>query len=173
MRLFACGLILVASLLGFALAPGGGIGGPSQKNTASPITRSDTGLVPTHQNANASEESKVVFHSDTVLVQVPVVVVDKQGNHVPGLTKEDFDVLENDKAQKIATFEEFATPNQRLAPETTAPNTFSNSIETQAGASLRLRSTAKPSRSARATDSSSPTQLSTPLSPTNSISTLP
>jgi VWFA-related protein len=74
------------------------------------------------------QEPKVEFHSETVLVQVPVVVIDKQGNHVPGLTRQDFEVLENGKAQKIATFEEFTTAKQALAPESGSSNTFSNSL---------------------------------------------
>jgi VWFA-related protein len=113
------------SLFAFALPPIGGV-----SNTKAPPPRPpgnmNTGVTSDHPNAN--QESKVEFRSDTVLVQVPVVVVDKQGNHVSGLTKEDVEVLENGKAQKIATFEEFNTPNQLLTPNSAVPNTFSNSL---------------------------------------------
>jgi VWFA-related protein len=65
-----------------------------------------------------------------VLVQVPVVVVDTQGNHVRGLSKDDFEVLENNKPQKIAVFKEFTSVNQRLLPEIGVPNTFTNGLGT-------------------------------------------
>lgn len=62
----------------------------------------DTGSVSSH----AGEGKPLQFKSQTTVVQVPVVVTDKAGNHLHGLTKDDFKVLENGKAQKIASFEE-------------------------------------------------------------------
>src|SRR5690349_23519510 len=47
-----------------------------------------------------------VFRSTVDLVQVDVVVVDKEGQPVRGLAKEDFAVLDRRKAQTIAVFEE-------------------------------------------------------------------
>jgi VWFA-related protein len=46
------------------------------------------------------------FRSGVELVQVDVVVVDKDGKHVRGLKAADFAVLDRDKPQTIATFEE-------------------------------------------------------------------
>ena len=46
------------------------------------------------------------FRSGVELVQVDVVVVDKDGKHVRGLRAADFAVLDRDKPQTIATFEE-------------------------------------------------------------------
>jgi VWFA-related protein len=46
------------------------------------------------------------FSSTTELVLVPVVVRDKSGAHVGGLTKDDFQVSEAGKAQGVAVFEE-------------------------------------------------------------------
>jgi VWFA-related protein len=46
------------------------------------------------------------FSSTTELVLVPVVVRDKSGAHVAGLTKDDFQVSEAGKAQGVAVFEE-------------------------------------------------------------------
>src|SRR5436190_18398500 len=48
-------------------------------------------------SAHAEDERKVEFKSTTVLVQVPAVVTDKSGNHVHGLTKDDFQIFENGK----------------------------------------------------------------------------
>ena len=62
----------------------------------------DTETVSSH----ADQGKPLQFKSQTTIVQVPVVVTDKAGNHVHGLTKADFKVLENGKAQKIASFEE-------------------------------------------------------------------
>ena len=77
---------------------------------------------------NADQESKVEFHSQTVLVQLPVVVCDKQGHHVSNLTRGDFEVLENGKTQKIATFEEVTTANRSPVTKPQPPDFFSNSF---------------------------------------------
>jgi len=51
-----------------------------------------------------------------VLVQVPVVVVDKSGQHIRHLTKDQFQVLENGKEQKLATFEEVVAGDSNPLP---------------------------------------------------------
>jgi|SRR5215472_2931868 len=48
------------------------------------------------------------FKSETVLVEVPVIVTDKSGNHVQG-SRTDFEILEAGKEQKISSFEEIQT----------------------------------------------------------------
>jgi VWFA-related protein len=68
----------------------------------------------------AYDESKVVFRTSSVLVQVPVVVTDKSGHHLRNLTKEQFEVLENGKAQKVATFEEIVTDTSHPLPPSPA-----------------------------------------------------
>ncbi len=80
-----------------------------------------TGLQPMSAPAtdighNADEGQMLQFKSQTTLVQVPVIVTDKSGNHIHGLTKADFTILENGKAQKIATLEEIipASSNNTL-----------------------------------------------------------
>jgi VWFA-related protein len=57
-------------------------------------------------SSRADQGKPLQFRSQTTIVQVPVVVTDKAGNHIHGLTKADFKVLENGKPQKIADFEE-------------------------------------------------------------------
>lgn len=66
--------------------------------------------------ASAESEPKVEFRSQTVLIQVPVVVTDKQGEHIHGLTKEDFTLLENGKEVKIANFEELTATSEKINP---------------------------------------------------------
>jgi VWFA-related protein len=69
----------------------------------------------------------VKFTLRTELVLIPTVVTDKSGNHITGLKREDFTVLENGSEQEITTFEEVSsTPNRFLRPD--VPNEFSNSV---------------------------------------------
>ena len=46
----------------------------------------------------------VTFQVEVNYVDVDVVVTDEQGNFVSGLTREDFEVLEDGKLQKVDTF---------------------------------------------------------------------
>jgi len=71
--------------------------------------------------------SEVKFTARAELVLVPVLVTDKSGNHITGLKREDFMVLENGAEQKIATFEEITSDAHRVSrPQ--KPNEFSNSV---------------------------------------------
>jgi VWFA-related protein len=59
------------------------------------------------------------FKSSTALVEVDAVVLDKDGNFVPGLTAEKVTILENGKPQKIQQFF-MVTNNLGLTPDTLA-----------------------------------------------------
>lgn len=114
-------LLLAVALALFALPPRGGLSkAPPPQSPGSMTTNS------TSDHPNANQEPKVEFHSETVLVQVPVVVVDKDGKHVTGLTKDDFEVLENGKAQKIASFEEITVAKSAAVANAMPLNSFSN-----------------------------------------------
>jgi VWFA-related protein len=63
----------------------------------------------------AEDEGNVEFRSETILVQVPVVATDKAGHHVHNLAKDDFQVFENGKIQKITAFEEVNATHTPLA----------------------------------------------------------
>ena len=91
-----------------------------------------TGLQPSNNPADtervgSGDQGKLIqFKSQTSLVQVPVVVTDRAGNHIQGLTKPDFKVLENGKPQNIASFEE-VIPARSVVPSSTTPaGTFTN-----------------------------------------------
>src|SRR5690349_24469398 len=56
-----------------------------------------------------SDSGAPVFFSRTSLVLVPTVVTDKMGNHLTGLTRNDFQILEDNKDERIAIFEEINT----------------------------------------------------------------
>ena len=65
------------------------------------------------------------FKSRTELVLVPVVVRDKQGQHVSGLSKDDFRLEENGKEQSIVSFEEMRAEKMDV-PVARADSGYSN-----------------------------------------------
>ena len=90
---------------------------------------------PTYQNTpfltspsvqHASDEPRVEFKSETVLVEVPVIVTDKSGNHVQGLSRTDFEILEAGKEQKISSFEEIQTTRALLSPSPARAGEYRN-----------------------------------------------
>jgi VWFA-related protein len=75
---------------------------------------------------SADQEGKIKFRTQTVLVQVPIIVTDKTGNHIHGLTKENFHLFENGKEQKITAFEEIVTTNTNLSVVAPKTGEFTN-----------------------------------------------
>src|SRR5580658_4707598 len=81
------------------------------------------------KDKDKENNSEVKFTARTELVLIPTLVTDKSGNHITGLKKEDFTVLENGGEQKVATFEEITSDPHRLSrPRNANPNEFSNSL---------------------------------------------
>lgn len=102
-----CTLLSVLVIAGFAAAQSISSTDPWTGGSASGATgMQPTSAPPPDVGHNADEGKLLQFKSQTTLVQVPVVVTNKSGNHVHGLTKADFTILENGKSQKIATLEE-------------------------------------------------------------------
>lgn len=60
----------------------------------------------------------ITFQVEVNYVDVDTVVTDEQGNFVSGLTREDFEVLEDGKPQKIDIFSMVEIPVQKAAPLT-------------------------------------------------------
>ncbi|MGD1213543.1 MAG: VWA domain-containing protein [Terriglobales bacterium] len=79
------------------------------------------------KDKDKENNSEVKFTARSELVLIPTLVTDKSGNHIGGLKKEDFTVLENGAEQKIATFEEITSDAHRLSRPKN-PNEFSNSL---------------------------------------------
>jgi VWFA-related protein len=77
--------------------------------------------------AKDKENSEVKFTSRTELVLIPTLVTDKAGNHVSGLKKDDFRVLENGSERQISTFEEITSDPHRPL-RSTNPDEFDNAI---------------------------------------------
>jgi len=75
---------------------------------------------------SAQQPETPLFHASTRLVQVNVLVLDKQDKPVAGLKKEDFTITENGKRQVIAVFQEerkeYVPPKKVQLP----PNVFAN-----------------------------------------------
>jgi|ERR1022692_526127 VWFA-related protein len=82
-------------------------------------------------NNKDKENSELKFTARTELVLIPTLVTDKSGNHISGLKKEDFTVLENGAEQKVATFEEITSDPQRWSRPRN-PNEYSNTLAGQA-----------------------------------------
>ena len=81
-----------------------------------------------HSQGPQSEPSATIT-SRSELVVVPVVVTDKRGDHLAKLSKDDFRIEEDGKAQPIARFEEVnatTTPMKRAAAP--LPNSFTNEV---------------------------------------------
>jgi VWFA-related protein len=120
-------LFLLVSTLAFAQTPGTGSAGPAPGVPPSwdSVAHSNT-FGEVNKPTTASDEGKVEFRTESILIQVPVVVADKKGNHIHGLTKDDFRISENNKDQKISTFEELVATNTKIFAPLLQPNSYSN-----------------------------------------------
>jgi hypothetical protein len=79
-------------------------------------TRSVLGLAAALAVAASGATAGQQFRSGVEVVRLPVVVTDRDGGIVRGLTREDFIVLEDGKPQEVAYFVEGA-PGRDLSPE--------------------------------------------------------
>jgi len=82
---------------------------------------------PQTKNQPAKDEP-FKFSVGSNIVLVPVIVTDKQGNHVPGLTTDDFEVKENNTVEKIARFNEITSDVAKVQKMAWTPNTFTNEV---------------------------------------------
>ena len=95
------------------------------------------GIVP--QDSHTTSETKAQFKSQAILIQVPVVVTDKSGNHIHNLSQQDFTIFQNDKEQKIAVFEEVNSTSARRLPTPSSPGVFGNlSLQNEQPSSITI-----------------------------------
>ena len=135
-RLLPWVFVLISALAVAQHGGGGGTGGGGSHTSSSPSTSSSGGNVSRPGSMatpdsfsnlpTADMEGKLEFHTETILIQVPVVVTDRNGNHLHGLTKDDFRVFENGKEQKLSTFEEIVTTSTKLPAVASKPDEFRN-----------------------------------------------
>jgi len=126
--------LLLSSAVAFGQGRGGGgsrgggsVGvqpGTNARNAA--VLGKGENLDLTLRPSSAADEPRVEFRSQSVLVQVPVVVTDRSGNHVHGLKKEDFNIFENGKPVSVSVFEDLTASNTALTPPAAAPGQFRN-----------------------------------------------
>jgi VWFA-related protein len=84
------------------------------------------------------EKKPLKFSARAYFILVPVIVTDKDGNHVWGLTRDAFQIFEDGKEQRIASVDEVKTstaPVQRVPP---SRNEFSNAITPDEGGARRI-----------------------------------
>jgi VWFA-related protein len=126
--------LLLISVLALAQTRGGGRGSGGTGSHVDPATNARNAAVLGKGNdldlsirpGSAADEPRVEFRTQTVLVQVPVVVNDKSGKHLHGLNKEDFTLFENGKPVNIAAFEELTANSGPLVVPAVAPGQFRN-----------------------------------------------
>src|SRR5688500_4665977 len=83
------------------------VGGPGAQQQPAPASPAQG--VPSGQPARAAGSQQpppVTFKTEVNYVEVDAVVTDQQGNFVRHLTKDDFEVLEDGKPQKVELFSE-------------------------------------------------------------------
>jgi VWFA-related protein len=128
--LFALVLSLPFSVVAQTRGGGGGTRTYTQPGSdarnAAVLGNGNNGDLSTRHLGSANDEPKVEFRSESVLIQVPVVVTNKSGDHIHGLSKEDFSVFENGKPQTVSTFEELTASSGKLAAPVVPAGQFRN-----------------------------------------------
>jgi VWFA-related protein len=72
--------------------------------------------VPAHPTAQSAQGPPVTFRSEVTFVEIDAVVTDREGRFVTGLTRDDFQVIEEGKPQQITAFSMVHIPVERLGP---------------------------------------------------------
>jgi VWFA-related protein len=126
-------LLLVSSFVAGQTHGGGGARGTGgyvnpatdARNAAVMGKGNNIDFRPLH-TSSASDEAKVEFRTQTVLIEIPVVVTDKSGKHLHGLSKEAFNVFENGRIVNVANVEEVIANNSPIATVAVPPGQFRN-----------------------------------------------
>ena len=79
--------------------------------------------------AQATDPAQQPLRVATRLVQFDVIVLDKHGSPVTGLTKDDFEVADNKSRRTIQLFSVETNEVLPGAPEPLPPNTYSNEVQ--------------------------------------------
>ena len=97
-------------LLTFLLAGAALVAAPAAQQPASPAP----GRTAAPGQDPAQPAPPVSFRVEIDYVEVDAVVTDERGNLVQGLTREDFEVFEDGKPQKVALFTQVVIPVEKL-----------------------------------------------------------
>jgi VWFA-related protein len=104
----------------------------AQSRSSSPAQQSQSAPAPA-QGPSATTTQSAPLRVATRLVQVSVVVHDKKGNPITGLTKDDFVVLDEKKPQQIESFSMETSAPPTTEPPRLPPDTYTNRIRERAG----------------------------------------
>src|SRR5436190_16690451 len=91
----------LAATLALALVTGATRSIAAQQPPEQPSSQQASPQQPSPQQPSPNAPPPVVFKVETSYVEVDAVAMDRQGNFVGGLTKDDFEVFEDGKPQKI------------------------------------------------------------------------
>src|SRR5437879_5017537 len=72
------------------------------------------------------------------LVLVPVIVSDKHGDHISGLTAADFEVKEDGKSQNLVRVDEFTAESNKVEQPEAAAKTFTNQLAAERPKKLEI-----------------------------------
>jgi VWFA-related protein len=129
-----CAVVLACSLL--SLLGGGKLA--AQKGTTTVngnLIPRDMGNIPDATiDYQQFDKKPLKFTARAHYILVPVIVMDKDGKHVSGLTKDAFQVFENGKEQTIASVDETQTTSVPVESVPASVNEFSNAIAADGGA---------------------------------------
>ena len=89
-------------------------------------------IVPAVAGDDPTQVGGVTFTAKTEVVLVPVVVSDKSGNHVAGLTRDDFEIREDGKSKAIASLDEIKSTTNRPAHVATDRGVYTNELSADA-----------------------------------------
>ena len=116
---FICCAIFAIGATGIVLAQQPAQSSPAQQQGTTPIDPGDM--------SQTTNPQRTTLQVSVRRVVVDVVVTDQKGKPVRGLTKDDFQVLEDGKPQQIRSFDEHIMEAQRPLPKVELPpNTYSN-----------------------------------------------
>jgi len=108
---------------------------PPATANAQAQTQSSTPTPRPGKNPQAKPNSTAQpLRATTRLVQVSVIVHDKHGDPITGLTKNDFVILDDKKPQAIQTFSVQSNEPSKIQPQELPPDTFTNRMEARGGA---------------------------------------
>ena len=94
-------------------------------NSASNAARAPN---PSDQKATAASGGQAPLSVTTKLISMSVIVRDKNGQPITGLTKDDFTVFDNKKRRTIDVFSSVTTAVEPARPKSLPPNTYSNDL---------------------------------------------
>jgi VWFA-related protein len=98
----------------------------AEQSSSTPVPAVESHSVAQGAQASPGKPNGSSIKVSTRLVQASVVVQDKHGRPVAGLTKEDFTILDDRQPQTIAVFSASSNQVQNTPAVTQAPDTFTN-----------------------------------------------